>query len=70
MPWGRSTDRVRNVVAAGGCRVRWRGRDYECSEPRFVDKATALDSARGVRHVVLRRLSLPEGLLRLERRAV
>ena len=65
LPWGRSTDWVRNVVAAGGCRVRWRGRDYECADPQFVDKSAALAAARGIRRLVLRRLALPGGLLRL-----
>jgi deazaflavin-dependent oxidoreductase (nitroreductase family) len=69
LPWGRSTDWVRNVIAAGRCRVRWRGADYECSEPEFVDKGTALASARGVRRIVLQRLALPAGLLRLTRHA-
>ena len=33
LPWGRGTDWVRNVRAAGGCTIRWRGVDYACSEP-------------------------------------
>ena len=39
LPWGRGTDWVRNVRAAGTCTIRWRGVDYACSEPEFVDQA-------------------------------
>lgn len=67
LPWGRETDWVRNVRAAGSGRVRWRGRDYECSEPEFVDKAVMVAAARPVLRLVLRRLPLPEGALRLVR---
>ena len=31
LPWGRGTDWVRNVRAAGSCTIRWRGVDYACS---------------------------------------
>jgi deazaflavin-dependent oxidoreductase (nitroreductase family) len=36
MPWGEGTDWCRNVRAAGGCRIRWRGRDYELTRPEVV----------------------------------
>ncbi len=42
MPWGRETDWVRNVRAAGACTVRWKGVDYVCTDPTFVDKGVAL----------------------------
>lgn len=48
LPWGRETDWVRNVRPAGHCTVRWKGTDYECTEPAFVDKEIALAAARGM----------------------
>jgi len=33
MPWGEGTDWYRNVRAAGGCTIRWKGRDYPVAEP-------------------------------------
>lgn len=44
MPWGESTDWFRNVRAAGGCTIRWKGRDYTLLEPEVID-ATAAKSA-------------------------
>ena len=70
LPWGRGTDWVRNVRAAGRCTVRWKGIDYECTEPRFVDTGAALAAARGVTRRVLRRKEFPHGFIELSRRAV
>jgi deazaflavin-dependent oxidoreductase (nitroreductase family) len=36
MPWGEGTDWYRNVRAAGGCVVRWRGRDYAVVRPEVL----------------------------------
>ncbi len=41
LPWGPSTNWVRNVLAAGGCVVRWRGADRPCSDPAVLDRAGA-----------------------------
>jgi deazaflavin-dependent oxidoreductase (nitroreductase family) len=37
MPWGEGTDWCRNIRAAGGCVIRWKGRDYAMVEPSVVD---------------------------------
>jgi deazaflavin-dependent oxidoreductase (nitroreductase family) len=68
LPWGRGTDWVRNVRAAGACTIRWRGVDYACSEPEFVDQEVARSAARGVTALALRRGTFPEGFIRLARR--
>ena len=68
LPWGRGTDWVRNVRAASGCRIRWKGVDYECTDPAFVDKDVAVASARGLTRRILRRLDFPDGYLQLTRR--
>ncbi len=67
LPWGRGTDWVRNVQAAGRCTVRWKGADYECSEPTFVDADTALAAAHGLTRRVLARMNLPAGFIQLTR---
>lgn len=69
LPWGRGTDWVRNTRAAGRCTVRWKGADYECTDPTFVDKDVALGAARGVTRLALQRRNFPEGFIQLTRRA-
>ena len=41
LPFGDATQWLRNVQAAGGCRVRWNGRDYAVTEPVVIDRAAA-----------------------------
>ncbi|WP_285561103.1 hypothetical protein [Actinoplanes regularis] len=41
LPWGAGTNWVRNVVAAGGCTVRWKGADHPMDHPRIIDAAAA-----------------------------
>lgn len=59
LPWGRETDWVRNTRAAGRCTVRWKGVDYECNDPTFVEKNVALGAARGVTRFALQRREIP-----------
>jgi deazaflavin-dependent oxidoreductase (nitroreductase family) len=68
LPWGRGTDWVRNVRAAGGCTIRWKGVDYTCTAPTFVDKDVALAAAHGLTRRVLERASFPHGFIQLDRR--
>jgi deazaflavin-dependent oxidoreductase (nitroreductase family) len=42
MPWGPTTDWFRNIRAAGGCTIRWKGRDYQMVEPEVLDAQTAM----------------------------
>lgn len=41
LPWGAGTNWVRNVQAAGGCVLRWKGRDHQVSAPQLLDEAAA-----------------------------
>ena len=66
LPWGRDTDWVRNLRAAGGGTVVWKGREYAVSDPTFVDKAEVLTVAGTPRRQVLARWSLRD-FLRLRR---
>ncbi|GAA2741453.1 hypothetical protein GCM10009868_07630 [Terrabacter aerolatus] len=67
LPWGRRTDWVRNVRAAGGCTVRWKGHEFTCSEPTFVDKDVALAAARGLVRRGIEKRDFEGGFLQLTR---
>ena len=45
MPWGLGTDWYRNVKAAGGCSIRWNGRDYTLVEPEVINDAASVAPA-------------------------
>jgi deazaflavin-dependent oxidoreductase (nitroreductase family) len=42
LPFGPSTQWPRNVLAADGCRIRWRGRDYHTVAPEVVERSLVL----------------------------
>ena len=41
LPWGAKTDWCRNIVAAHGGVIRFRGHDLEVIDPEVIDRATA-----------------------------
>jgi deazaflavin-dependent oxidoreductase (nitroreductase family) len=41
LPWGPGTNWVRNVLAAGGCRIRWKGADHDVTRPEVLGRAEA-----------------------------
>lgn len=55
LPWGAKTNWARNVLAAGGASLRWRGRDVELVHPRIVDGAEAERFVRAPFRPVLKR---------------
>lgn len=61
LPWGSKTQWVRNVEAAGGCTVSWRGTDHLVDSPRVLrlDEATAF---RGWERAALRVVRIDEFL--------
>lgn len=68
LPWGESTQWVRNVLAEGGCTIRWRGSDHEVSGPRVI----AWQAGASAFHPIQRRILGAAGLrlvLHLDRRA-
>ena len=67
LPWGRGTDWVRNVRAADGCTIRWKGREFTCTDPTFVDKTVALAAAKGLTRRAIERRDMPGGFLQLTR---
>lgn len=42
LPWGEGTDWCRNVRAAGGGVIVWRGAEYEVTKPEIIDVADAM----------------------------
>jgi deazaflavin-dependent oxidoreductase (nitroreductase family) len=56
LPWGRDTNWARNVVAAGGADLTWRGRDERTASPRIVAPAEAAPLARAPFRFVVRRM--------------
>jgi deazaflavin-dependent oxidoreductase (nitroreductase family) len=41
LPFGPRTDWCRNVRAASGCQIRWKGRTYDATAPEVVDAPAA-----------------------------
>lgn len=62
LPWGRDTDWVRNLRAAGGGTMEWKGVRYDVSDPTFVDKSEVLNVARLPQREILKRWSLTDFL--------
>jgi len=56
LPWGTTTNWARNVVAADGAVVTWKGRDHRTTEPRIVDAVEASALAKPLFRFVLRRM--------------
>jgi deazaflavin-dependent oxidoreductase (nitroreductase family) len=68
MPWGETTDWYRNVRAAGGCRIRWKDRDYDLTQPEVVDSAAAGATFDGFQRSMMQRLKIQK-VLHLRRAA-
>lgn len=67
LPWGSGTNWVRNVRAAGGCVVRWRGVDHRCVDPVIVDRVGARPFFGRVTWFVVRRVIGADAFLHLRR---
>jgi deazaflavin-dependent oxidoreductase (nitroreductase family) len=61
LPWGSSTQWVRNVQAAGGCTVTWRGIDHAVDSPRVLSLNEAI-AFRGWERAALRIVRIHEFL--------
>jgi deazaflavin-dependent oxidoreductase (nitroreductase family) len=62
LPWGRRTDWVLNLRAAGGGTLRWKGKTYAVTDPTYVDKDEVLTAITGVRRRMLERWPLEDAL--------
>ncbi|HEX6816902.1 MAG TPA: nitroreductase family deazaflavin-dependent oxidoreductase [Ktedonobacterales bacterium] len=53
LTFGEQADWFRNMQAAGGCVVRWKGTDYLVETPEVVDWATARSAFRPVERALI-----------------
>jgi len=67
LPWGPGTNWARNVLAAGGCVVRWKGADHQTVRPEVVDQAQARCYYSGFEWAVVQRVFRAESFLLLHR---
>jgi deazaflavin-dependent oxidoreductase (nitroreductase family) len=62
MPWGEGTDWFRNVRAAGGCVIRWKGRDYHVEQPEVLDLAQAAAAFGAFQRRMMARFGIKQAL--------
>ncbi|SIO27815.1 nitroreductase family deazaflavin-dependent oxidoreductase [Agromyces cerinus] len=55
LPWGAKTNWARNVLAAGGATIRWKGRDHRATAPRIVEPTEAAALSRPALRAVVGR---------------
>ncbi|HEU4332441.1 MAG TPA: nitroreductase family deazaflavin-dependent oxidoreductase [Lapillicoccus sp.] len=63
LPFGRGTNWARNVVAAGGCDIRWKGGTHHVTSPRVVGREVALPLANRFERFMIPRLGFSDFLL-------
>ena len=56
LPWGVTTNWARNVVAAGGARLTWKGRDQLTVGPRILEPIEAAVLAKPFFRFIVRRM--------------
>ena len=56
LPWGPKTNWARNVVAAEGATITWKGRDVRVDAPHIVEGPEAAALSRAVFRPVVRRM--------------
>jgi deazaflavin-dependent oxidoreductase (nitroreductase family) len=63
MPWGEGTDWYRNVSAAGGCVIRWNGRDYHVTQPELIDDPASTGATfNAFQRAMMARLGIKQSL--------
>src|SRR5215210_789102 len=60
LAFGPGADWSRNVQAAGGCQIRWKGALYELGQPGIVDQAEARAAFRPFQRAALGLLHLDQ----------
>jgi hypothetical protein len=69
LAFGAQVDWHRNLEAAGGGVIRWRGRDYEVSGPEMIDADEAFPAFDPVQRLFLRLAGI-DGYIRVRDAAV
>jgi deazaflavin-dependent oxidoreductase (nitroreductase family) len=54
LAFGAQVDWYRNLLAAGGARIRWRGREYEIGAPETIDRQTGRAAFHPIQRLALR----------------
>lgn len=62
MPWGERTDWYRNVRAAGGCAIRWKGRYHSVDRPETVDTHAVMTAFNNFERAFMTRLHITQWL--------
>lgn len=58
LPWGEGTDWCRNLRAAGGGVIRWRGADHDVVQPEIIDSAAAAPALNAVVRPIARAVGI------------
>ena len=69
LPWGPGTNWARNVLAAGGCVVRWKGADHRTGTPQLVSQLEARPYYSRFEWAVTQRVFRAESFMLLHRHA-
>ena len=56
--FGEGTQWTKNVLAAGGCRLRWSGHEYRLVDPQVVDRATGALAFNGPERAALSKVRI------------
>ncbi len=67
LPYGDRVDWLRNVLAYDGCKIFWRGEEFNASDPVVIEAESALSTLPGDRRKLFERFEV-EKFLRLTRR--
>ena len=62
LTYGPDTDWVKNVIAAGGCTIRHKRRDFTLTNPQFITTEEGMASMPAPERVVLRLIDVTEFL--------
>jgi deazaflavin-dependent oxidoreductase (nitroreductase family) len=58
MTFGPESDWVQNLLAAGGCEIDWKGRQYSLVHPEIIDWATARTAFSPLERILLRAIGM------------
>lgn len=67
LPWGPGTNWARNVVAAGGATITWRGRDLQVTAPEIIGRDRAREFFSRGSWMVVEKVMGAEAFLLLRR---
>ncbi|MBB2940456.1 deazaflavin-dependent oxidoreductase (nitroreductase family) [Actinoplanes lutulentus] len=67
LPWGERTNWVRNVLAAGGCIIRWKGAEHQAGSPQIIYEGEARAYYSRLSWTIARRMFPADAWLLLRR---